>query len=236
MPATLITCWNVRRTLWASSGVPHGRGEHQPVVLPQRPGLEPFLRLPDLVRLQGCDDGLSKLQRPPRFLGLDVSVGADGAPDGHVRWHGRSCIRVAVEVHVIPAQRMGLLGSAPGHQAQHDVCVQARTLGGLDQRLRLAQRERLRRPALLALRRPDERADVTAHKIPSLRIADGPDQAVVGVLHGPSRSRSRQLRQGLPDVGKPPAARVAAGVKARAGAVLGRRSSAQAARWKLLAD
>jgi hypothetical protein len=60
--------------------------------------------------------------------------------------------RPGVQVHVVPRQGPRFLGSHAGQQAQHDVRVQPRVLRRLQQRRRLLQSERLRRPARPAVR------------------------------------------------------------------------------------
>jgi len=60
-----------------------------------------------------------------------------------------------------------------------------RELGGRDHCLRLRQRKRLRWPAFLTLRWPDERADVPPDEVARLGVPDSPHEAVVSVLHGP---------------------------------------------------
>ena len=102
---------------------------------------------------------------------------------------------------MVPAQAARLLRPAAGHQAQHDVRVQARALRGRDHRLRLTQRQRLRWSAFLTLWRSDERADVPPDEVASLGVADGPYEAVVGILHRSSCTRRRELLQGMPAVG-----------------------------------
>ena len=51
------------------------------------------------------------------------------------------------------------------------------------------------------LRGPDERADVPPDEVASLGVADGPYEAVVGILHRSSCTRRRELLQGMPAVG-----------------------------------
>ena len=101
-------------------------GEDQSGVVPVVPGREPLIGLaagPGAQRLD-CHHGEAEGAAGP--LGLGVAVGADRPPDGYVRRDERAGGRVAVQVHVRPAQRPGLFGAEPAQQAQRDVGVHQR--------------------------------------------------------------------------------------------------------------
>jgi hypothetical protein len=101
---------------------------------------------------------------------------------------------------MVPAQRAGLLGADADQQAQHDIRVQARTLRRGQQRLRLLQREALRRPSAAALRRLHQGRDVAADQLVGLSMPDRPFQRVPGDLQRPGGIPGRELAKGRSDV------------------------------------
>jgi hypothetical protein len=73
---------------------------------------EPVLALLDLVGPQRLHHSNGEAERAPGLLGLDVTMRAHRPPNGYVGRDGRIGIRIAVQIHVIPPQRTGLLGAA----------------------------------------------------------------------------------------------------------------------------
>ena len=96
---------------------------------------------------------------------------------------------------------------ASGSRSASSACRWARRLGigccggGSQQRSGLASSERLGWPSLLPGRRPDKSRHVPADQIIGLRVADGPDEAVVRDLQRPGRHPAAQLSQCHPHIG-----------------------------------
>src|SRR5215471_469618 len=72
-----------------TAGRANGAGEDQVVLLPSRPGAQPFGGLLGPVLAERIGDELGHGQRALASLRFRIAVGSDRAPYGHVRGHRR---------------------------------------------------------------------------------------------------------------------------------------------------
>ena len=136
---------------------------------------------------QRFHDRLRQPEGPARLGSLGITAETDGPPHRDAP---------GVQVHVIPAERPGLLGADTGHQAQDHVGAEPGILGGVEDGGGLLGSQRLARPAGLTLRGVDQRGHVVRDMTVSLRVAQGPGQRVVRERHRPAGIACRHVDQG----------------------------------------
>jgi len=119
--------------------------EDQLFVVPVVPGRTALvsLALPPLAERRRRH--LGKRQRAARTFGLRLAMRTHRSPHGHVRRKGRAGVRIAVKIHMLPAQRPDFLGADSDQQAQHDVGIHqaGRPADVLKSRMELDHRQAL---------------------------------------------------------------------------------------------